>query len=107
MIKLTFEYIQNYFKQRQCTLLETCYINNNTKMQYICKCGNKLITTWKSFPQLVCKKCKNITTFNYVKNYFEKNKCQLLETEYNKTKMRYICECGKENSIVWNNFLQG
>lgn len=43
-------------------------------------------------------------TFNYVKEYFIKEECELLETEYinAKTKMKYICKCGNESSIVWN-----
>jgi hypothetical protein len=50
-----------------------------------------------------------LLTFNYVKEYFIKEECELLETEYidAKTKMKYVCKCGNESSIVWNHFQQG
>ena len=48
-------------------------------------------------------------THEYVYNYFKENNCQLLETEYKNavTKMRYICSCGNQTEIKWNNFQQG
>jgi hypothetical protein len=38
--KLTFDYINQYFKDGNCKLMETKYINNYTKMNYICKNGH-------------------------------------------------------------------
>jgi hypothetical protein len=38
--KLTYEYVSNYFEDRGCILLEKEYINNHTKMRYICNCGD-------------------------------------------------------------------
>ncbi len=38
--KNTFEFVFNCFKDERCELLETEYINNRTKMKYICSCGN-------------------------------------------------------------------
>lgn len=44
-------------------------------------------------------------TYNYVKSEFEKKNCKLLETKYINcyTKMKYLCKCGNESSIDWNN----
>jgi hypothetical protein len=44
-----------------------------------------------------------------VKGFFDKAGCKLLESEYKdqKTPMRYICNCGKENVINLHRFLQG
>ena len=38
--KFTFDYVYNYFKERNCKLLATEYINNRTPMEYECICGN-------------------------------------------------------------------
>ena len=47
--------------------------------------------------------------YDYVKKYFEDHSCKLLETEYIHchTKMRYICECGKESIITLSSFRSG
>lgn len=48
-------------------------------------------------------------TFEEVKQYFEANGCELLDTEYKNAhvKMRYKCFCGNESSINLNNFKSG
>lgn len=47
--------------------------------------------------------------FKHVKRYFEEQGCKLLEKEYvgARAKMRYVCSCGNESSINWNNFKSG
>jgi hypothetical protein len=37
---LTYDYVFNYFKDRGCLLLEDKYINAQTKMKYLCSCGD-------------------------------------------------------------------
>lgn len=49
--KLTFEFVSNYFKEQNCKLLETKYINSNTKMKYLCECNNESSITWDNFKQ--------------------------------------------------------
>jgi len=39
--KHTLESVQQYFQDNNCELLETEYINNYTKMEYVCQCGEK------------------------------------------------------------------
>ncbi len=48
-------------------------------------------------------------TYEYVKNYFKKQGCELLEEEHKNAhhKMKYICNCGKENKISFANFKKG
>ena len=48
--KLTFEYVENFFKEQKCKLLETEYINAHTKMKYKCSCGNDSDTNFNKFP---------------------------------------------------------
>lgn len=48
-------------------------------------------------------------TFEYVKQYFKEQRCELLETKYegNKAKIRYICSCGNSSKTTFNTFKQG
>lgn len=169
--KLTFNFVKKFFENEDCILLETEYINNCTKMKYICKCGNESSIRFDNFQQgQRCRKCYNdnrpldykfISNFfnkkgfelitkeyknntidmeckcannhilnisynklllgykcnnciNYeklqiIKTFFEENNCKLLDTEYNNSKhcMKYICICGNESKISFNNFKKG
>lgn len=54
----TFEYVKQYFKEQNCELLEKTYINNYTKMKYICQCGEKSKICFSKFKiGRKCKKC--------------------------------------------------
>jgi len=56
--KLPIEYVKQYFEDRDCKLLDTEYINNGTRMRYICKCGNGSMITFNHFREgRRCKKC--------------------------------------------------
>ena len=111
--KITYEYVKNYFIEQECELISTEYINNKTKMKYKCKCGNESSIVFNNFKNgQRCKKCKSSNyinskklTFEYVKNYFTEQQCELLETEYknNNTKMKYKCKCGNISNIIFNN----
>ncbi len=48
-------------------------------------------------------------SYEFVKNYFEEQGCELLEREYvnSYTKMKYKCNCGNINSIIWSSFKGG
>jgi hypothetical protein len=48
-------------------------------------------------------------TFEYVKNYFEAQGCELLEEEYINAhiQLKYKCKCGNISKIKFNNFQQG
>ena len=115
--KLTFDYVKEYFESQGCQLLEKEYKNSQTKMKYVCSCGEESYTTWGIFKRgCRCKQCgieklrnKFKNSYGYVYNYFKEQNCYLLEKEYKngKTKMRYICSCGNESEICWNNFQQG
>lgn len=107
--KFTFEFVKNFFEKESCELLETEYVNSSTKMKYICFCSNESSITFKNFKKGTrCMKCgdSDKLTFEFVKNYFEKENCQLLETKYinTKTNMKYVCKCGNESKITFDNF---
>lgn len=110
--KLTYEYIKNYFTEQDCELLETEYINNSTKMKYLCKCKNEAYIAFGHFKQgKRCMKCsgREKLTLEYVKKFFKEQNCKLLENVYtnSNTKMKYLCKCGNESSISFDNFRSG
>ena len=48
-------------------------------------------------------------TLKYIKGYFERHGCELLEKEYVncKLKMKYRCSCGNISKIRFDDFKQG
>jgi hypothetical protein len=117
LCKLNYDYVYQYFLDHNCILLEKEYINSNTKMKYICECGNESTITWGHFSQgKRCSKCglyrrssKQKLPYDYVYNYFKEQGCELLENTYtdNHTKMKYRCNCGRIDYINFNNFKEG
>ncbi len=117
--KFTFDYVYKYFKDHDCKLLATEYINVGTPMEYECNCGNSdCKISFNSFKNgNRCMKCgikrrseKRKLLYKDVKQYFEDHDCELFEIEYinSSTKMRYRCDCGnKECKISFNNFKKG
>ena len=110
--KYTLGYIKQYFKDQKCELLEIRYISNKNRMRYKCNCGNFSEINFNSFQQgNRCAKCaKNEKfTFEYVYNYFKKQRCKLLEDHYanNSTKMRYRCKCNDISKITFSKFRMG
>jgi len=117
MVKLTYEYVFNYFKEHNCELLETKYINANTSMEYRCECGDIAYIRFGHFQNgQRCRKCKNKKigerlkfTYEEVYNHFLDQGCELLEDTYIncKTKMKYKCNCGDISYINFDNFYRG
>lgn len=115
--KLTYKYVKDYFKEQGCELLEEEYSGSHDKMKYRCSCENVSKISFSSFQQgHRCIKCaiknrakKKRHTYKYVFNCFDGHGCILIEKEYvnAKTKMKYICSCGNESEICFNNFQQG
>jgi len=109
--KYTFEYVKQYFKERGCELLEKEYKNNITKMKYKCNCGNISKTVFSRFKRGGrCARCNGTEklTFKYVKDYFKKRGCELLEKEYKNTStcMKYKCHCGNISNTTFRNIQQ-
>ena len=107
--------VKTIFKKNGCKLLESNYKNSYTNLNYICSCGSKSKVTLSSFLQgSRCKKCgidkmkKSKFDIKKVSKLFKDSGCVLLD-EYKKSSipMRYICSCGNESKISWNNFSKG
>ena len=53
-----FKYVQDYYLQADCKLLETEYINASIPMRYICSCGKESVQKFSHFKSGVrCKDC--------------------------------------------------
>ena len=117
MRKHTLEFVQQCFKDGGCELLEKEYVNSQTKMKYICICGDISKITFGNFQQGGrCMKCaienranKRRYSFEYIEQCFKDHGCKLLEKEYinNHTKMKYECSCGNISIITFKSFTQG
>lgn len=115
--KHTLEFVEQYFEDGGCILLEEEYIGALHKMRYICSCGNISKISFGNFQQgYRCNKCGSVKSsekrkhsFKYVKQYFKDHGCKLLETEYinNHTLMKYICNCGDIREISFKSFKRG
>lgn len=116
--KLTYEQVKKFFDQNGFILLEKEYISAKSKIKYICTCGKNTESTWDvvSRTKRKCKECaiksiseKNRLNFDYVKNYFVEQGCELLETEYLGTDqpMKYRCKCGNISKIRFYHFKRG
>jgi DNA-directed RNA polymerase subunit RPC12/RpoP len=112
-IRLTHAEVAAYFEQHGCKLLESEYKNARTKMQYVCSCGNESVIVFDSFRTgNRCRSCGNKRcadklrlTHVEVAAYFKEQGCELLdEYQGNLVPMRYVCSCGEQSTINWNNF---
>lgn len=110
--KHTLKYVEKYFKNRKCELLENNYENNYTKMRYRCQCGEKSKIRFSSFKAgHRCKKCSGTEkhTLEYIQQYFKNRGCELVDDKYisSKTKMKYKCSCGDISKISFDGFKRG
>lgn len=113
----TLEYVQKYFKEHRCGLLEKKYKNSGTNMKYKCSCGNISQICFDNFKQgKRCRVCadkrgaeKRRFSFNYVEKYFKNRGCKLMEDKYEGVfiDINYICKCGEMNKINFTNFRCG
>lgn len=127
-MKLTYNFVKQKFKDSGCALLSTEYVSANTKLDYICVCGNKSKITYGHFSTGgLCRKCgnkkisekklgisnpaslKRRLPYVFIKSFFEKESCVLLSPNYNNCyqKLDYVCNCGENAQTTWSSFKQG
>ena len=88
------------------------YINNSSKLLYICPKGHDYYSTWNYWSQgYRCPYCAGNAklTIEYIRQEFEKVGYILLSKEYsnNYTKLDYVCPNGHQHSITWGKWQQG
>lgn len=120
--KLTYEEVKQAFFSRGYTLVSTEYINNNTKLNYICPHhkDKQLSISYRKLKEGVgCRYCasekrgekQRIHTIEKIKEEFAAKQYTLLANEYinPETKMDYICPIhpNEKNSINYSNFKKG
>lgn len=115
--KFTYEYVKSYFEYNKCKLISNNYYNCDSKLDYICKCGNLSQTTFYQFHKHPrCIQCfyKELSeskrlSYDYVYNYFKKEKYQLITDNYinNLQKLNVICDKGHNIEISFGDFQQG
>lgn len=116
MKKLTQLEVEKYFEDNSCRLIDE-YKDANTKMNYICQCGNSSLISFDNFKRgKRCKTCairksreKLKHSYEYIYNYFKENGCELLSPNYinNKQKLEYKCVCGNITTIAYADFQSG
>lgn len=108
--KYTQEYMNKYFKEQECELLEE-YVNAHTKMKYRCSCGNINEISWNSFQQgHRCMLCSGTPKYSqeYVNQTFLNAGCKCLDVYKNTdTPLNYICVCGNKSKIAFKYFKKG
>lgn len=111
-------YVKNYVEcNSKCVLLSESYDNIYGKLEFICQCGEKFITTFSNFMKQNkrhCDKCgierasaKKSYTFEEVKHYIENNStCKLVSKEYSGCydKLELLCECGERFFVSFDKF---
>ncbi|MGE7840748.1 HNH endonuclease [Lysinibacillus sp. NPDC093712] len=115
--RMSYEDVSRKFNDANCILLSKEYINKNTKLEFICSCGERHSTTLSSFSKsLRCYNCRNKAigeskrhSYEYVKEAFDEKGLTLLSKEYIKGSMLldYICVCGKQGKIRFNDMQKG
>jgi len=108
--------VKKVFEEGGCELLDD-YINAHTPLQYKCSCGGIAKISFSGFKQ--GKRCRSCCSnklanyfrlsYDYVKQFFADQGCELLEMEYKnaRAKLRYRCVCGEESEIVFDSFRKG
>lgn len=104
------EYVKKVFEDKGCILL-TDYINSNTPLKYICKCGEEKSIHFHKFikQKKGCRNCAGLAKYSQeqVKEYFNKQGCKLL-SKYTgaNDQLEYICNCGNKSITTFWNFRQ-
>lgn len=116
MKKHDMSYVRDCFEKHGCKLMENDYPGNRIKMRFICSCGKEYAKTFDSFCKhpncRACGRTKAITKIShphwYVEQYFLDHDCRLLTPYMDSTShVRYVCQCGRESEITFDNFRRG
>ncbi|AYV77057.1 MAG: DUF2726 domain-containing protein [Barrevirus sp.] len=115
--RLEYDYVKNFFAERNCTLLSELYETAGKLLDYICECGKQSKISYNAFRDgHRCWDCgikktadSRRLTLQEVQDFFKQNNCTLLSTTYvnNSSPLEYICVCGNKSTICFSSFQQG
>jgi len=110
--KHTYEHVKSYIEKEGYTLLSDSYKSNRDRLLIRCNEGHEYVTKFNTFKSggrcLICSgKMKH--TYEYVKNYIEKEGYTLLSDSYKNagSKLSVKCDKGHEYSVTFGNFRGG
>lgn len=114
-MKYHFSFVKAMVEDKGCILLtkEEEYRNINSKIEFICKCGENDIYVFSSYIKSktgLCKKCnkkehKLKNSQEYVASIFIEFGCKLLSSyEYNNLPLDFLCKCGSEGKKSFSDF---
>jgi len=110
--KHSYEYVKQFIKNENYTLLSDTYENNHTKLVVKCGDGHMYEVSFHDFKKgyrcTVCSGKKKLS-YDYVKSYIESFDYTLLSDTYknNFTKLSIMCDKGHEYSVKFNKFKGG
>lgn len=120
--KATYDEIKSYVDENShgnCQLVSQYYVNSETKMEFICKCGNHLLRTFASMKtgnNFRCNSCakKEISerlrrSLKEVIFYIKSKNCEYLSGEYinGSSPLKIKCSCGNIFIKDYNHFARG
>lgn len=115
----TKEFVNNYYLEQGCVLLDVFVPASTDKLRYLCVCGNESSMSWYKFNAgHRCQSCRTAkatiarrkyTMADVSKLFTERGKTLLACGEFvnSSTPLKYKCSCGNESHITLNNFLRG
>lgn len=108
------EQVKKSFEENGYQLLSKEYINNITRLDFICPNNHHGAISWKNFKKgNRCQECYGNKKYDFlkVKKIFEDAKYQLISTEVdyenNKSNLKFICDQGHHGEMRLNGFLTG
>ncbi len=106
--------VRKTFEEKGLTLVSTNYINNKSKLQYICHCGQIKDITYSGLLNNVsgclnCSRSSRKAEWNDILLFANNNNCQIIsdKSEYQNnyiSKLKFICKCGNEDYKTWHTF---
>ena len=107
------ETMRSAFEEAGCKVLTKHIEKTTSPVRYIALCGHENVSDYSHFHYQgagrICAKCSRSIRYeyDYVRECFEQEDCELLESEYLncKTPMRYLAQCGHESTITFDTFL--
>lgn len=123
--KFTLKEVKHYIEIESgsmCNLSSLEYINSKSKLDLICRCGNKFKTSFSEFKNMNKRQCNSCSTSSAtnklllnikdIKRYIEIDSgsgCKLLSDKYGgaKSNLNITCRCGNEFKTTFSSFKTG
>lgn len=120
--KFSLDEVKKQFEEQGFELLDTNYVNNNIPVKCRCSCGNITKMPLATIKQgSNCYQCRSkkiskslMISEDIIRNFCDKSGCKYINhwvehkdksgNKVGRSKLKYICSCGKEAEAIWWNF---